>query len=77
MLSCFEGSKEESTKSSLDLYPQVLEKKKMEPRMMPSIENKEKTLNIALLEPKAGSSKDAQECKAQLLLRSSVKILIC
>ena len=41
----------------------------MQPRMMSDIENKEKTLNIALLEPKEDSSKDTQECKT-----SQVKI---
>jgi hypothetical protein len=31
---------------------------------MSALENKEKTLNISLLEPKEGGSKDAQEYRA-------------
>lgn len=50
MLSHCEGLKEESSKSSLDLYP----------RVMSSIDNKENTLNIVLLEPMEGSSKYKQ-----------------
>lgn len=40
MLSHFEWLKEEFAKSSPDLYPQVLEKNKMQPRMMSFIEKK-------------------------------------
>ena len=55
MLSHFEGIKEEYVKSTLGLYPQVLERKKIQPRMMVVIDRKEKTLNITVLEPKEGS----------------------
>lgn len=59
-MSHYEGLKEKSIKSNLDLYPKEIEKEKSQLRTMSSIDNKEKNLNIALLEPKEGSSKVAQ-----------------
>ena len=59
MLSHFVRLKEEYARSSFDLYPQVLETKQMQPRVMSSIDNKENTLNITLLDPREGSSKEA------------------
>ena len=57
MLSHYEGLQVESSKSSLDLYPQVLENKQIQPRVMSVIDNKEKTVNITLLEARKGAQK--------------------
>jgi hypothetical protein len=55
----FEGPKEETTKSSFDLYPKVLEGKQMQPRIMFAIDNRERIMNIALLDPTESNSKEA------------------
>ena len=60
-MSHYEGLKEESIKSIFDSYPYVIKKEQSQPRTMLGIDNKEKTLNIVLLEPKEASSKVVQE----------------
>lgn len=60
----YEIIKMESIKSNFDLYPQLIEKEQNHTIIMFSIDNKQKTLNIAMFEPKETSSKVVQEYKA-------------
>ena len=62
---------EKSTRSSFELYSQVLEANQFQPRVMSTIDNEEKILAFAFLDPKEGSSKEAQEYKV-----AHVKIIL-
>lgn len=59
IFSHFEGLKQKSTKSSMDLYSHVLETNQIQPKVMSIIDNEEKTLDVAFLDPKESSSKEA------------------
>ena len=71
LVSNYEELKEESTKSSQELYPQVKSKDQSQPRIIFAIDSKDKTFNLAMLEPNIKYAKSTKDFKA-----SQVKIIL-